>query len=626
MPKEIGDHMNKLDMIKDATIDVGYEFYQTIIDFDNPIQIFREALQNSIDEDATEVYCDICIEKALGQEDLYIDIWDNGAGLRQENVACFFGLAKTTKVDEKKMPLKGKLGYKGHGTKIFFKSERVEICSKTSDGQVWGTVLEDAVKQIRETGGFKYSDFLKEEQLSFRFPPEFKSGFFLRIKNPAYFKTQHTRFMLNHMYLRDYVKWFTVFGSIRTAFAKPDKERYLFLRGLNIDNLIKEYHDFTVIDPIPEIVKHSSVDFEKITMGHYFPDQRATDKDMRKYAERVGQNKSFIEYYSKEIYKDTVYLDNSLFFGLIIYVEGYETKRRYDCLLSSRTRRSSILQNLQHNDGERYGMWACKGGVPIEKIDDWISGGKGVGTYTFMHAFVDCDFFELNGTRGSVKNTDLEILEKIKDRINDILSSRKIKNDLAERQELEDLEKALRTTEDDAQELKKRFKDAQGRKLIHLPNGHSLLEPTKTKNGYNESETMILLIQLITLYPKLFAFRLLDYNTTKGIDFVVEKSEQPAYIELKGSMQKKINHSFRHIYKFICYDIDLRAGDIITDNEDLRVELRVNGEDQFESLDNDFKGKRFTSYQFQPITSVIQSKEVVILKKILGEIIGAKFD
>jgi DNA topoisomerase VI subunit B len=111
--------MSKIPMVNEATIDSGYEFYQTIIDFDHPIQIFREAFQNSIDEDANEVYCRISLEKKLGKEDLYLDIWDNGTGLRKENVECFFGLAKSTKVDKNKTPLPGKLGYKGHGTKVF---------------------------------------------------------------------------------------------------------------------------------------------------------------------------------------------------------------------------------------------------------------------------------------------------------------------------------------------------------------------------------------------------------------------------------------------------------------------------------------------------------------------------
>lgn len=151
-------------------------------------------------------------------------------------------------------------------------------------------------------------------------------------------------------------------------------------------------------------------------------------------------------------------------------------------------------------------------------------------------------------------------------------------------------------------------------------------EPIHTKSGgYSESETLIVLIELLTHYPNLFPFEIRDYNTTKGIDFVVEKSFNPKYIELKGTFQKKVNHSFRNIYKFICYDLDMIHGDTVKDVEDLAVRLEVNANDQFESPNDNFRGKKFTSYQLQPLTSVIQSMEVIVLNKFLSEVIEVTF-
>lgn len=615
--------MGKIRMRNEAGIDKGYEFYQTIIDFDHPIQIFREAFQNSIDEKATEVHCRVFEEKQLGKENLYIDIWDDGEGLNKKHIDCFFGLAKSTKVNKDKIPIAGKLGYKGHGTKIFFKAEKLEICSLTkSDTKPWGIILIDAIEQIRKGNNLKYSDILDEQKLSIKFPKEFKTGFYVRIKNPHYFKTQYTRFMLNHMYLRDYSKWYTVFGNIRAIFSDP-KDTFLFLQGLNINHIKEKYNNFSAMDPIPEFSESKSFGvFEKIKSGHYFPPERCNEKQMEQYAKKVGQNKPYPHYYSKEIYKDKVYLDNNLSFDFAIYTEGYETKRRYDILLSKKGH-SSIDKNLLHTDSERYGLWACKGGVPIEKIDDWIVGGHGIGTYTYMHAFVDCDSFELTGTRGSVRNTDLEILEKIRGKINEILGGKKIKNDLAEREEWEQFEKTLRTIDEDAIELKKRFKNSTNKKEITLPNKITLLEPSRNFRRYSESETLILLINLLNLYPKIFPFKLLDYNTSKGIDFVVENKAHPSFIELKGTLHSKINHSFRNMYKFICYDISLKQGDILEDLEGLKASLQINKNDKFESFDHSFKGKKFTSYQLVPSSSVIQSMEVINLKSILTEIIGA---
>ena len=163
----------------DAEIDVGYEIYQIIRDFDNPIQIFREAFQNSIDEEATEVCCRVSIQKRLGKEDLLIDVWDNGLGLRKENILCFFGLAKSTKVTSNKMPT-GKIGYKGHGTKTYFNSERIEIFSKRDKNEAgWGVILEDPVKQIEDNNIYRYSELIDEKDCSVKLPSEYKTGFLL---------------------------------------------------------------------------------------------------------------------------------------------------------------------------------------------------------------------------------------------------------------------------------------------------------------------------------------------------------------------------------------------------------------------------------------------------------------
>lgn len=606
----------------EAEIDIGYELYQIIRDFDNPVQIVREAFQNSIDEEATEVNCNVLVQPRLGTEDLIIDIWDNGLGLLEKNVSCFFGLAKSTKVTSKKIPT-GKIGYKGHGTKIFFNSERIEIFSKPDKNKAgWGRILEDPIKQIEANGIYRYSDQIDESNCSIKLPTEYKTGFFVRIINPRLFKTQHGRYMLNHLYLRDYAKWYTVFGTIK----KGIPEVKLYLRGLNMEFFQNNFKNVEQIDPVPKIVQKDSQIVEELEMGHYFPPpNRSTKSVMEAYAKKINSNKNYYDFYSREIYRHKEFLDSNVSFNLIIQTEGYETKRRYDVLLARRYK-TDIDRSLQHTDGERYGLWACKGGVPIERVDEWIIGGRGVGAYTYMHAFVDCDAFDLTANRGSIKNSNLELLEQIGKRVTSILDNAKIKALLKEREEFADQEKTQRSIGEDAAELKERYTLSQKKQYIALPNGVKIAEPRLTKSGYSESETFMLLMTLLNNYPKLFKFRILDYNTTKGIDFVVEMGGYPKYVELKGTFQKKINHSFRNIYKFICYDIEMMDKDVVEDAEPLTTRLRINKDDNFDSFDSKFTGKKFTGYQLIPDSTVIQSMEVIVLKKLLSEVIGATLE
>ena len=151
-----------------------------------------------------------------------------------------------------------------------------------------------------------------------------------------------------------------------------------------------------------------------------------------------------------------------------------------------------------------------------------------------------------------------------------------------------------------------------------------LFEPSRTTTGYSESETLVLLVQLMTAFPKLFTFSLIDYNTQKGIDFVVEHQESGKYIELKGTLHKSINHPFRHIYKFICYEIGVTSADTLEDIEDFKMQLKNYKEDKFESYDDRYMNIPYQSHSLIPCsTSSISSIQVIELKSILTDILGA---
>ncbi|XDD53059.1 hypothetical protein AB3N62_11245 [Leptospira sp. WS4.C2] len=601
-------------------INEGYELFQIITDFKDPLEIFREAFQNAIDEDATEVYCNIYEEKKLSSSNLIIDIWNNGKPLEKERISNFFDLANSSKIDKNMQPQLGKLGYKGHGSKIFFNSEFIEISSKTDD-QSYNIQLEDPINQIENKGSISYSEPFSPNQDSPILPNAMRNGFFLRIKNHNYFNTQHTYYKLNHRKIRDYAKWFTVFGTIKTEFDSSlrNKNIKLYLRGIEFDGFKTEFSQANSLDPMPIYKIVSGVEFEEIDLGHYFPLNRHLTADMEAYANSIGSNKPYYNFYSRLIFKETISCSDGTVFNLILNVEGYETKRRYNALLSRRGRQRD---NLSYTDSERYGIWACKGGIPVEKIDHWIEGGKG--TYSFVHGFLDCDKFKLTANRGSIENTESEIIDIVRDKLNEIFKRPSIKDLLNERTDIETLENISASITEDNANLKKRFSDSKKRKVISLPNSQiQLFEPKKLTRGYSESETLVLLIQLITMYPKLFPFKILDYDTTKGIDFVVEQNANPKYIELKGSMQKTVNHPFSLIYKFICYEIDFRNNDIIEDIEEYKTQLQINRSDSFQSFDSNFKDKPYVSYQLVPQNASIQSMEIIELKSLLTTVLGA---
>lgn len=612
--------------MRTVEVNTGYELYQIITDFEHPLEIFREGIQNAFDADATKIYVKVSRKEKLGRTQIVIDMLNNGEGLSKDKIANFFDVANSTKVDKEYVST-GKHGYKGHGTKVFFNAHEILICSKTKEGEYWAASMKDPVSQIENNHRLEYCEPEDPDNFDIELPLDWKQGFRVRIIEPKIFATVENQAQLDHRCLRDYCKWYSMIGTVETLYNDDLREKGIlfYISGLNYEVFKGKYRSTIECDPVPEFeTTNWGEEYEKIPLGHYFPPNRDDNKKMENYATSIGATgKPSYKYYSKMIFNDTIEA-GALSFRLIISLEGEETEKKYDLMM---TRKGRTRITTEHTAGQRYGLWACKGGVPVEKIDDWIESGKGIGSYTYLHAFIDCDQFKLTANRGSIKNTEIDKLNTIRDKFNEIFSNPKIKRALEERQEWENLEKTIQSVESDNKSLKDRYKNAKKRKLIILPDGTNLLEPRKIKTGYSEAETFALLIQLMTKYPDLFDFKLLDYDTNVGMDFVVEDNVgNPRYIELKGELIKQVNHPFSLIHKFICYDTSIGSGEILSDKEELEMQMDIRKNTSFISNNSEFNGKKYTFYNIIPTNSRPTSIEVICLKRILLEVIGASIE
>ena len=62
------------------------EFKEIAGDFGDPMEIFREALHNAYDWNATEFIIDIFVEEINGCDKLVIEMTDNGEGMTKERL------------------------------------------------------------------------------------------------------------------------------------------------------------------------------------------------------------------------------------------------------------------------------------------------------------------------------------------------------------------------------------------------------------------------------------------------------------------------------------------------------------------------------------------------------------
>src|SRR5262245_29566305 len=106
------------------------EFFEILNDFGDPLEIVREAVSNAIDANATEMDIIFEVREIYGAARSVIRFIDNGTGMSEEILRRdFWGLGHSTSRDDRK-----KIGEKGHGTKIFLRSERVSVRTQSSDG------------------------------------------------------------------------------------------------------------------------------------------------------------------------------------------------------------------------------------------------------------------------------------------------------------------------------------------------------------------------------------------------------------------------------------------------------------------------------------------------------------
>jgi hypothetical protein len=198
------------DALKEFTItprvDEVREFLEIAADFTNPLELVREAISNSLDADAAEVSIEFSTIKQLGTYVLLISIRDNGYGMDEAELQSFFDLGNSPKrLNKQYNP--NTIGEKGHGTKVYFRCSSISVA--TSKGR---TLLEAQMNnpyaQLSD-GNLPLVTVRCTEDASRPNGTEILiSGF----NNNQLEKFTHER-------IKDYVKWFTKFGSVETAFG-----------------------------------------------------------------------------------------------------------------------------------------------------------------------------------------------------------------------------------------------------------------------------------------------------------------------------------------------------------------------------------------------------------------------
>ncbi len=494
------------------------EFFEIVNDFGNPMELVREAISNAIDWNASHIKVSFNVEMINGSKRLVIYLNDDGIGMTNYVLStAFWGLGHSESRKLKDNGHSNLIGEKGHGTKIYLRSEEVQVRTKSDDGCFESVCLHPfkalSNKELHKPQLREIDNFLDETSTG------------TEIKIIGYNDNERSVFVQD--IVRDYIKWFTKAGSIEHVFGiDRNKDFKIYLKCLDTD------------------------EFEEISFGHTFPEENSNIDSLFRELEFDAADcyvKRFI--YPNERLKN----HPEVTFDLVVSVEGDQIKRKYNPMIQERSRK----ETGRYKVSDRYGIWICKDHIPITRVNEWISGfGTGSNSMTMIHGFLNCQDLKLTANRGAISNTDPQIQNELKERVQEIFDE--IDAYLHEKgiYTLRSWQKEHKTIKQETAEYKRRIASIKKRNACEH-NDRVFLEPQ------NEAEVFGLFMSIYTLYPKKFLFEPLDYNTSRGIDLIVRnKSDNKIsesefwYVELKFMLKKDFNHAFKHLRWILCWDFD----------------------------------------------------------------------
>ena len=545
------------------------EFLEIAEDFSNPCEIFREAISNAFDAGASEIGIELEVLKRGFKDILRIHISDNGSGMDRDKLQAFFDLGNSTSRERGDA-----IGEKGHGTKIYYKSSRIEVVT-CMQGKTLRALVANPYESL--AGGLK-------PQIEVTSRPTEIGEHGTDIYVDDYNHSIRDRF--THSCLKDYILWFTKMGSIELQFdiKRHDKVK-LLLQGIDAQE--------------PE-----SIDF-----GHVFPGESG---DLSKLLDEFGADAParFVRRW-----KHSGKLKNfpDISWEAIFYLEGDEAKRASNPMIRGRGR---PLQTGMYSVQERYGLWLCKDYIPIQRMNEWVT-IKG-SEFTRFHAFVNCQAFRLTANRGSIMNTPPAVLEDVQREVTDFYRDKIAGGaDFTDLEWLEGQAAAYINAEKDLKDFEKRVQRLSKRKMARYQN-QTFLEPE------NEIGVLALVTALSALDPNALPFRILDYTTYRGNDALATFSTADlpleklniGYLEFKFVLQGTFNHLFQHLRGIVCWEAAVRDGDEVVDVGDNRRVMKI--------VPANSAKKERSRYFLEDLRKPLKI-EVFVLKDYLTEQLGINF-
>lgn len=332
------------------------EFLEIASDFEDPLELLRESLSNSFDAGAKNV--DIRIRTQPDGSDIIIE--DDGHGMNQKELESFFDLGNSTKTNS--------IGYKGHGTKIFYKSDRIKV-NTSRDGTTLDAEMNDPWEKLNNR-------VLPEYEVTETDTPQSRSGTLIKIsgfKSGEGFSPES----LTYRKIHNYLKWKTVAGSTAHFFKE-------------------DFHEMKVSVELDDKIDDSK-DRLTTTNRFEFPNQQLQPGDGRFPAERMCKH-----YGPTEITLD--------------HADGTSTVEIVG-MAGGKAARNELPTFGRHST--QFGIWLAKDHIKVERLNEAISHDNEFIHFLFV---ANCQDIELSANRGKIRNKASSMYQELEKELSHFLS------------------------------------------------------------------------------------------------------------------------------------------------------------------------------------------------------------
>jgi hypothetical protein len=559
-------------------VDTAAEFLEISNDFTDPKEIFREGISNAFDAGADEISIIVNIDKNSGEDELVLSIHDNGHGMKESDLKSFFGLGFSSRRQKDEFGYKASksIGEKGHGTKIYFNSKKIEAVTFSEGSRIEAT-LEEPRKSLR-TGN------LPDVTYNVSSAPIEKSGTSVTVR--GYNDNRIEGF--GHNELKDYIYWFTKFGSIEKELEISDHE-----------NIVLRLAGLGWAESEPEPLRY----------GHRFAEVN-TDIRQLKAKDKVSPLDWFVaKWFFK---KEEIIGMPGYHIDFVFYLEGDHAKRSYNKMIH---KKYTAWKPGEYNVEQRYGLWLCKDYFAIDRRNAWVAEKS---EWTKYHAFVNCQEFRLTANRADLNNTPPNVMTAIEKTVEEIFKTKIVptSNYQKYREELEK-QQQYRNAKQEEQDFERRKKAALAKKVGKIDK-HEILVPRQ------EGGVFSLFLQIMTILPSLFDFKVIDYDTAFGYDLLVTKDyaldlnrASLKFVEMKYELKRDFSHSFKKLASIVCWDTKLSNEDEVFDMTGAKRTMKITPKPNDDA-------DSYTKYMLISDTES-HNVEVYVLKDYLQERLNCEF-